>query len=400
MPDHILSYAADLTSWRRHLHQHPELAFEEHATADFIASLLTDFGIKVHRGLAGTGVVGSLTAGTSKRAIGLRADMDALPLQEENHFPYASVHNHVMHACGHDGHSAMLLGAARYLAETRNFDGTVYFIFQPAEEAAGGARVMIEDGLFEIFPMDAVHGMHNMPNLSAGHFAMRVGAQMAAFDSFDIVIRATGTHAALPHLGSDAIVAASAIITAAQTIVSREIDPTRQALLSFTRIKGGDNYNILPGEVLISGCCRSFDLDIQKQLRDGLVRVSRDISVAHRTTAEVRFLEHYPATISTADGIRAAANAALDVVGTDRVTTDTPALMASEDFGYMLQVKPGSYILIGNGPGDGGCMLHNAHYDFNDEILVTGARYWARLAERELAAGRPGQATARIAPLS
>ncbi len=377
--------ADELKAWRHHIHSHPELAFEERMTADFVAERLASWGIEVHRGLARTGVVGRLKAGSSARSIGLRADMDALPMQEANDFAHASRHPGVMHACGHDGHTVMLLAAARHLAQTRNFDGIVHFIFQPAEEAAGGAKVMIDDGLFEKFPMDMVHGMHNLPGLPAGHFAMRVGAVMAAFDSFDVYVRGTGTHAALPHLGSDAIVAASAIVTALQTIVAREMNPTEPALVSITRVAGGDSYNVMPDMVRLSGCCRSFRDETQNALRAAIGRIATDVARAHRCEAEVLFREHYPATVSTEDGIRAAAAAAIDVVGAERVDTDTPALLASEDFGYMLQEKPGSYIFIGNGPGTGGCMLHNPRYDFNDGILTTGARYWVRLVERELA---------------
>lgn len=386
MTDRITAFKDELIAWRRHLHRHPELAYQEVATADFIAEKLSGFGIEIHRGLAETGVVGTLKAGSSDRAIALRADMDALPLQEANEFAHRSVHDGVMHACGHDGHTAMLLGAARYLAETKGFDGTVHFIFQPAEESAGGARVMIEDGLFELFPVEAVYGLHNMPGIPAGHFAMRVGAIMAAFDSFDIYVRGTGTHAALPHLGSDSIVAAAAIVSALQTVVARELDPTEPALVSVTRIEGGDSYNIMPAEVRISGCARSFTDETQEKIRAAIARISADVARSNRTTAELLFREHYPSTVSTADGVRAAAGAARDIVGARQVETETPALLTSEDFGYMLKEKPGSYIFLGNGPGDGGCMLHNPRYDFNDDILVTGARYWARLVERELAA--------------
>lgn len=387
MLDRIDSYKDEIIAWRRDLHQHPELAFQETRTADFVAEKLTSFGIPIHRGLGRTGVVGTLKAGNGNRAIALRADMDALPMQENNTFAHRSKYDNRMHACGHDGHTAMLLAAAKYLAETKNFNGTVNFIFQPAEEAAGGARVMIEDGLFEKFPVEAVYGMHNMPGIPAGTFSMRVGAQMAAFDSFDIVLKGTGTHAAIPHLGTDQIVAAAAIVTALQTIVARELDPMTQGLLSITRIKGGDSYNIMPEEVVISGCVRSFDKQVQEHLKSALERIVMQTAAAHRTHAALKFLEHYPPTISTEDGIRASAAAAIDVVGAENVNTEGKALLASEDFGYMLAVKPGSYIFIGNGvDSEGGCMVHNPHYDFNDRILTIGAKYWVRLVERELAA--------------
>lgn len=387
MLDQIDHYKEEMTAWRRNLHQHPELAFQETRTADFVAERLTSFGIPIHRGLATTGVVGTLKAGNGNRAIGLRADMDALPMQEANTFAHRSVHDNRMHACGHDGHTAMLLAAAKYLAETKNFSGTVHFIFQPAEEAAGGARVMIEDGLFEKFPVDSVYGMHNMPGIPAGTFSMRVGAQMAAFDSFDILLKGIGTHAAMPHLGTDQIVTAAAIVTALQTVVSREVDPMGQGLLSITRIRGGDSYNIMPDQVLISGCVRSFDARVQAHLKEALNRIVMQTAAAHKAQADLTFLEHYPATISTEDGIRASAAAAMDVVGAENVNTKGKAMLASEDFGYMLAAKPGSYVFIGNGTDSvGGCMVHNPNYDFNDTILPIGAKYWARLVERELAA--------------
>ncbi len=384
MTERIFDFKDEIRSWRRHIHQHPELAFHEHATADFVADKLTSFGIEIHRGLAGTGVVGTIRTGTSNRAIGLRADMDALPITEANEFAHASHHNGVMHACGHDGHTAMLLGAARYLAETKNFNGTVHLIFQPAEEAAGGARVMIEDGLFEKFPVESVYGMHNMPGIPTNHFAMRKGTLMAAFDSFDITITGIGAHAALPHTGRDPVVAAAAIITALQTIVSREINPTDSGVVSITRLRGGETYNVIPNDVQISGCCRALDEPTQARIIASIKRVVENVAAAHNVRAEVTLLEHYPPTVSTDEGISASAAAAIDIVGADMVDTNTTPLLGSEDFGYMLQAKPGSYIFIGNGPGSGGCILHNPHYDFNDDVLVTGARYWARLVEREL----------------
>ena len=384
MIERIDSFKNDMKAWRHDLHRHPELAFEERRTSDFVAEKLESFGIATNRGLAGTGVVGTLKAGTSKRVIGLRADMDALPILEANKFSHRSVHDGRMHACGHDGHTAMLLGAAKYLAEMKSFDGTVHFIFQPAEESAGGARIMIEQGLFERFPVDAVYGLHNMPGLPIGHFAMRIGPIMASFDSFDIIVKGTGTHAALPQLGSDQIVAAAAIVGALQTVVSRVLDPTEPALVSITRIRGGDSYNVIPDEVLLSGCARCFSDDIQDKMKKAIVRIAKEVASANGASAEVRFVEYYPPTVNTADGMAASARAAGDVVGATNVNTEAKALLTAEDFGYMLKERPGSYVLMGNGPGDGGCMLHNPRYDFNDDALTIGAKYWARLVENEL----------------
>lgn len=386
MTDRIEDFRDDMVAWRRDIHHHPELAFEETRTADFVARKLESWGIDVHRGLATTGVVGTLRGGSkSNRAIGLRADMDALPILEKNEFDYRSCHDGRMHACGHDGHTAMLLGAARHLSATRNFDGTVHFIFQPAEEAAGGARVMIEDGLFDRFPVESVYGMHNMPGLEAGTFHMRTGALMAGFVSFDITITGTGAHAAFPHMGRDSILSASAIVTALQSIVARTVDPLESAVVSITKVHGGDAYNVLPAQVVLGGCCRAFSDDLLDTLRTRIAEVAEGVARAHGAFAETRFIEYYPPTVSTADGVRAAAGAARDLVGAERVNTDATPVMGSEDFAYMLKEKPGSYIFIGNGPGTGGCLLHNPLYDFNDDILVTGARYWTRLVERELA---------------
>lgn len=384
MSEKIEDYLEDMVAWRRDIHKHPELAYEEVRTADIVADKLQSWGIEIDRGLATTGVVGTLKAGTGNRAIGLRADMDALPIRELNDFEHRSTHDGVMHACGHDGHTTMLLGAARYLAVTRDFDGIVHFIFQPAEEAAGGARVMIEDGLFHKFPVEAVYGMHNMPGLPLGEFHMRPGALMAGFLSFVIEVTGVGAHAGFPHLGRDSIVIASHIVTALQTIVARTVDPLQSALVSVTRIHGGDAFNVLPEKVEIGGSCRGFSDEMLDLLRGRISEIAEGVARTHGAAAKVDFVEYYPPLINGEDGVRAAAEAATDVVGADKVHTDATPVMGSEDFAYMLKERPGSYIFIGNGPGDGGCLLHNPHYDFNDDILVTGARYWARLVEREL----------------
>mgnify|MGYP005846888187 CR=1 FL=1 len=385
MTDKIAAYKDDLVTLRRDIHKHPELAYEETRTADIVAGKLQSWGIEIHRGLATTGVVGTIRAGTGNRAIGLRADIDALPIDELNDFDHRSAHDGKMHACGHDGHTAMLLGAARYLAETKNFDGTVHLIFQPAEEAAGGARVMIEDGLFEKFPVENVYGMHNMPGLPLGEFHMRTGPLMAGFLSFVIEVQGIGAHAGFPHLGRDSIVIASSIVTALQTIVSRTVDPLDSALVSVTKIKGGHAFNVLPEKVMLGGSCRAFSDAMLDRLKQQIIDIAEGTARTHGANAKVDFVEYYPPLVNTAEAVEATAAAARDVAGSDRVNTSATPVMGSEDFAYMLKEKPGSYIFIGNGPGEGGCLLHNPHYDFNDEILVTGAQYWCRLVERELA---------------
>jgi amidohydrolase len=380
--------ARELVDVRRDIHQHPELAFDEHRTADLVAEKLASWGLEVHRGLAKTGVVGTLRAGSSNQAIALRADMDALPIHEANQFDHRSDYDGKMHACGHDGHSTMLLGAAKVLSQTKNFDGVVHFIFQPAEEGGGGGRVMIEEGLFDMFPAEQVYGMHNMPGIPAGTFAMRPGPIMASYDSFDITVRGKGTHAAMPHLGIDPIMVASELVSALQSIVSRSVNPMDQAVLSVTKIHAGDAYNVIPEEVHIAGCTRSFSPRVQELLEQNMGRVIEGVTAAHGATFDFNYQHGYPATVNTEDGVTAAAGAAIDVVGDGKVDTDTPPLMGSEDFAFMLQERPGSYIFIGNGVGDGpgGCMVHNPSYDFNDDIAITGVRYWARLVERELPA--------------
>jgi hippurate hydrolase len=375
----------DLVALRHDIHRHPELAFEETRTSDIVAAKLASYGIEVHRGLARTGVVGVLKSGISTRAIGIRADMDALPIQEANRFPHRSEIDGRMHACGHDGHTAMLLGAARYLAATRAFDGIVYFIFQPAEENEGGAKVMIEEGLFEKFPMDQVFGMHNMPGIAAGTFAMCAGPIMAAIDMFEIILTGKGTHAAMPHLGIDTLMVAAHVISALQTIVARNIDPLKSAVVSATQCHGGDTWNVIPEEVVIRGCVRSFLPEVRAILKRRMEEISEGIAQAYGAKARFNYIEGYPATVNNAGGIAAAAAAAADVVGAEKVNTNMTPMMASEDFAFMLEKKPGSYIMIGNGAGTGSCMVHNPSYDFNDDILTTGVRYWTRLVERQLA---------------
>jgi hippurate hydrolase len=383
----IAEFHDDMVAWRQDLHMHPETAFEEKRTSDFVAEKLRSFGIDVHRGLAGTGVVGTLEGARGAGAsIGLRADMDALHIAEKNEFAHRSQVPGKMHACGHDGHTTMLLGAARYLAETRNFAGTVHFIFQPAEENEGGARVMVEDGLFDKFPMEAVFGMHNMPGMAVGEMAVRPGPFMAAFDIFEIRLTGHGTHAAAPHLGRDAIVAGAALVGAIQTIASRAIDPQDSVVVSITQFHAGDTWNVIPEDVVIRGTLRSFRSEVQAEAEASLRRLAAGIAAMHEIGASVHYEKRYPPTVNDADASEIAAGVMAEVVGRDRVSLDKRPKMASEDFAFMLQRKPGAYVWLGNGPGDGGCLLHNPRYDFNDRALPVGASYWARLVETRLAA--------------
>jgi amidohydrolase len=382
----IADFHADLATWRHEIHAHPETAFEEKRTADFVAARLKEFGIEVHRGLAGTGVVGTLKGSRpGSRAIALRADMDALHIHERNGHDYVSQNPGKMHACGHDGHTTMLLGAARYLAETRNFAGTVHFVFQPAEENEGGGRVMVADGLFDKFPVEAVYGMHNWPGMPVGTFAMRAGPMMASFDIFEITVRGKGTHAALPHLGHDPMIAAAHIVTALQTLVSRNTHPLESAVVSVTQIHGGDTWNVIPDEAVLRGTVRTFKTELQDAIEAGIRRVATGIASALGTSAEVRYERRYPPTVNSEKETEIAAAIAADVVGDANVNRSLLPTMGSEDFAFMLRAKPGCYVFIGNGTGDKAVGLHNPHYDFNDEILPIGASYWARLVERTLA---------------
>jgi len=375
----------EMTAWRRDFHRHPETAFEEHRTSNVVAGLLAAFGLEVHRGLAKTGVVATLRVGRGTRAIGLRADLDALPIQEENAFPHRSSYDGRMHACGHDGHTTMLLGAAKYLAETRRFDGTVHFIFQPAEENEGGGRVMVEEGLFERFPCEAVYGMHNWPNMPVGQFGATPGPVMASFDIFEITVAGRGAHGAMPHLAIDPVVAGSALVQALQTIVSRAVNPTDAAVVTVTQFHAGDAWNVIPGHAVLRGTTRGFRPEVQDQLEAGIRRVTAGIDAAYGTSSTVRYERRYPPTINSPRETGTAVEALTRVVGEANVLTDLAPTMGSEDFAFMLQAKPGCYVWIGNGPGEGGCVLHNPRYDFNDEVLPFGASYWATLVEHVLA---------------
>ncbi|MDP1572996.1 MAG: M20 aminoacylase family protein [Pseudomonadota bacterium] len=376
---------AGLVALRHDLHAHPELAFEEHRSSEVVADYLRSLGLEVHRGLAGTGVVGVLRNGDSERCIGLRADLDALPLHEQNLFPHRSRHEGRMHACGHDGHTAMLLGAARELAEDADFNGTVVFIFQPAEETDGGARVMIEQGLFEQFPVDAVFGMHNWPGLAVGQFAVHNGPVMACADQFDIVLEGHGGHAAMPQQARDPLIAGAALVQALQTVVSRALDPLDPAVLSVTRFfAGGEAYNVIPAKAHIGGTVRTFRAEVQDRIEAALERLSAGIAAAHGVQAHLDYRRGYPPTVNSAAEAGLCVEVARAVAGDDNVHTELPPSMGAEDFSYMLREKPGCYVWIGNGEAEGGCMLHNPHYDFNDAILPLGVAYWVALVKRRL----------------
>lgn len=384
IPSDIQQLHAEMRQWRRHLHQFPETAFEETGTARFIADKLSSFGLEVHQGLGKTGVVATLSTGEGAKKIALRADMDALFIQERNTFDHKSRHEGKMHACGHDGHCAMLLGAASHLARNRNFDGTVYFIFQPAEEGRAGAKQMILDGLFEKFPADYVFGLHNFPDIPLGHFAVKSGPMMASFDCFEIILTGQATHAAMPHLGNDAIVAAAQLITALQTIVSRTLDPAEQAVVSITQIHAGQTWNALPESVVLRGTFRCFSESAQKTIADKISQLTHALCQGFNVTAEIKLNPEnpgYPVTFNTEEEARMALNAAIAVVGEDRIDQQPTPSMGSEDFAFMLQEKPGCYLWLGNGSSENGCLLHNPCYDFNDEVLPVGAAYWVKLVE-------------------
>ncbi len=379
-----LPFLAELTALRRDIHAHPELAFDEYRTSDIVAAELSRYGLEVHRGLARTGVVGVLKAGKSSRMIGLRADMDALPLAELNEFPHHSKHPGKMHACGHDGHTAMLLGAARHLAANPDFDGTVVFIFQPAEESEGGAAVMIEDGLFEKFPVDAVFGLHNWPGIPVGEMMVMPGPVMAGTCGFEIKVRGHGCHAAMPHQGIDPIVTGSQLVQALQTVVSRTLHPCDAAVVSVTQFHAGEAWNIIPEEVLMRGTIRTFKREVQESVERAIERLCSGIAAANGAQISISFEHRYPPTVNSANEAKFCQQVAAGIFGEDKVLTDILPSMGAEDFSYMLQEKPGCYVWLGNGPGTGGCTLHNPHYDFNDELLRLGISYWAQLVRRAL----------------
>jgi amidohydrolase len=390
--DSIVTEAASIVALRRDIHAHPELCFQEVRTADLVAAKLTEWGIPVHRGLGGTGVVGIVKNGSSARAVGLRADMDALPMQEFNTFAHASQHAGKMHACGHDGHVAMLLAAAKHFAKNRHFDGTVYLVFQPAEEGGGGAREMIKDGLFEKFPMEAVFGMHNWPGMQVGKFAVSPGPVMASTAEFKVTIRGKGGHGALPHLGTDPVPIACQMVQAFQTIVSRNIKPIDAGVISVTMIHAGEATNVIPDSCELQGTVRAFRPEVQDLIEQRMKRIAEHTCHAHDAVCEFEFQRNYPPTVNSAAEAEFARKVMASIVGADNVVVQEPT-MGAEDFAFMLQAKPGAYCFIANGDGDhremghgaGPCMLHNPSYDFNDDLIPLGATYWVRLAEEWLA---------------
>ncbi|HZG19552.1 amidohydrolase [Herbaspirillum sp. BH-1] len=392
--DPIVQFQAELQKIRRDIHAHPELAYEEVRTADVVAQKLTEWGIPVVRGLGVTGVVGIIKNGDSPRAIGLRADMDALPMPEINTFAHASRHEGKMHACGHDGHTAMLLGAAYYLSQHRNFDGTVYVIFQPAEEGGRGAERMIQDGLFEKYPMDAVFGMHNWPGIPAGHFGVTPGAQMASSNEFHVTVKGKGSHAAQPHKAVDPVMTAVQIAQAWQTIVARNINPNDPAVVSITQIHTGSATNVIPDEAMMVGTVRTFSLPVLDLIERRMQEIAEHTAAAFDATVDFRFNRNYPPLINHAAETAFAVEVLTEQFGADHVDAHTEPTMGAEDFAFMLQHKPGCYVFLGNGDGGhrdhghglGPCNLHNPSYDFNDDLLPIGATYWVRLAEKFLQA--------------
>ena len=392
--DPIIAFEVEMQYIRRDLHAHPELCYEEHRTSDVVAAKLTEWGIPVIRGLGITGVVGIIKNGHSKRAIGLRADMDALPIHEANSFGHVSLHPGKMHACGHDGHTAMLLGAAWHLAQLRNFDGTVYVIFQPAEEGGAGARRMILDGLFEQCPMEAIYGMHNWPGIPVGSMSVVEGPMMASSNEFKLTIKGKGAHAAQPHKGIDPIMVAMQIGQSWQTIISRDKNPLDAAVLSITQIHSGSATNIIPEEALMIGTVRTFNTPVLDLIEQRMRDIAHHTAAGFGAEVQFEFKRNYPPLVNHATETRFAVTVMQALVGAGNVDSQVEPTMAAEDFAFFLQEKPGCYIFIGNGEGehrDGGhglgpCVLHNASYDFNDSLLPIGASYWVRLVEMSLPA--------------
>lgn len=383
----IAALTPELTALRQDLHAHPELGFEEQRTSDIVASQLQAIGLAVHRGLGGTGVVGTLKVGDGPLAIGLRADMDALAMPETvTDRPYASRFPGRMHACGHDGHTTLLLGAARYLAQTRNFSGTVHFIFQPAEEGRGGARRMIADGFFERFPLDAVYGLHNMPGLAPDQMAVVAGPQLASSDSWEAVFVGEGTHGAKPHLGRDAVTASAHFISMLQTIVGRRVDPLQPAVVSACSIQGGDPeaWNVIPDRVCIRGTARAYQPQVRDMLDTELRQLAEGVAASFGIRVEYRFLRRIPPVINAAQPTAIALQAAQATVGHARVITDYPPSTAGDDFAEFAAHAPGCYVWLGNGPAQAGALHHNGRYDFCDAAIPVGVSYWSKLVETAL----------------
>ena len=394
----ILAETDAIRALRRNLHSHPELGFQERRTSDLIAETLTGWGIPVHRGLGRTGVVGIIKSGNSSRAVGLRADIDALPVMEQNTFAHASVHRGKMHACGHDGHTAMLLAAAQYLSSHRNFDGTVYLIFQPAEEGGGGAREMIKEGLFHLFPMEAIFGIHNWPGLEVGQFAISSGPVFASSNEFQIAIQGKGAHAAMPHHGIDPLQVACQMVQAFQTVISRNKRPTDAGVISVTMIHAGEATNVVPDSCELGGTVRAFTPHVLDMIERRMRQIATATCEAFETTCEFIFRRNYPPAVNHPDETEFARNLLIELVGAHNVRAFEPT-MGAEDFSFFMLETPGCYFLIGNGDGShrevgtgpGPCMLHNPSYDFNDELLPLGGSMWVRLAEKWLNDGEPSE---------
>jgi hippurate hydrolase len=402
--DHIRKYHGELRSIRHDIHAHPELGFQEERTSAIVAQRLADWGIEVHRGLARTGVVGVIRGRStaSGRGVGLRADMDCLPISEAGRLPYRSQHEGRMHACGHDGHTTMLLGTARYLAETRNFDGTVFLIFQPAEEGGGGGQVMVQEGLFERFPANEVYALHNWPNLPPGKIAVRPGPMMAATDEIQITVRGKGGHAAMPHLTVDPVVAVAHVITALQTIASRNVSPVDAVVVSVSSMQTSQvgAFNIISDSVKLVGTVRSFRPETRDLAETRIKDIVAGVAKAFGASADIDYRRGYPATVNTEREAEFAARVGERIFGADNVVRDADPTMGGEDFSYMLLARPGAYVWLGQGGGPANCFLHNPSYDFNDDVIPLGAGYLAALAEESLAlAGREagGAANAMVA---
>ena len=381
----IAALQEEMAAWRRDIHAHPELGFEEQRTAELVAARLGEFGIEVHRGIGRTGVVGVLRAGSGKRTVGLRADMDALPIREANTFAHRSRNDGRMHACGHDGHTSMLLGAAKYLAATKNFDGTVHFIFQPAEEGIGGAKAMIADGLFKRFPCEAIFGMHNRPGMPLGKFAVRSGAMMAGGAFFDIDIEGRGAHGARPEASVDPVLVAAHLTSALQSLVSRNVRPVDTAVVSVTQIHSGDAYNVIPQRARLSGTVRAFSNDVMELIGRNMARLAEGVAAGFGATAKTDFRLIFAPLVNHAEEADFAAGVCGEIAGAESVRRDPALIMASEDFSFMLNEVRGCYINLGNGDGEGACEVHNPSYDFNDTALGYGASFFARLVEKRLA---------------
>ena len=387
--DPISAFQSSIRQIRRDIHAHPELCYQEQRTSDVVAQKLTEWGIPIIRGLGVTGVVGIIKNGSSPRSIGLRADMDALPMQEINTFDHASKHPGKMHACGHDGHTAMLLGAAQYLAQHRNFDGTIYLIFQPAEEGGAGAKRMMEDGLFDQCPMDAVYGLHNWPGMPVGNFGVTAGPMMASSSEFELTIRGKGSHAAQPHRGIDPVMVAVQIAQAWQTIISRNKSPLDAGVLSITQIHTGSAMNVIPDEAKMLGTVRTFTTELLDLIDTRMRSIAEHTAAAFDATVTFEFMRNYPPLVNHATQTALAVGVMQSIVGNAQVNSAVEPTMGSEDFAFFLQEKPGCYVFLGNGDGDhrsaghglGPCNLHNPSYDFNDDLLPLGATYWVRLAE-------------------